>query len=203
MNRSLGRGVKSTLSRRRSFFDFWNKRKEHINFREKIEKMKKLMSSFCWFLRTCGNFGFLSQVNPNIPEIRSSSLLSLPPRFSKYYRKCRQAKLQVQMVLVFTCLKSPHQVMPNWFLGLSIVLFPLEIFHPVSGKQRKLRQFSRTKAQKMINKIIVQYRSFRFYPRSLRGICKTHFTFTFPGIICYMDYSLLVFEKKNIQPKQC
>ena len=49
----------------------------------------------------------------------------------------------------------------------------------------------------MINKIIVQYRSFRFYPRSLRGICKTHFTFTFPGIICYMDYSLLVFEKKK------
>ena len=49
----------------------------------------------------------------------------------------------------------------------------------------------------MINKIIVQYRSFRFYPRSFRGICKTHFTFTFPGIICYMDYSLLVFEKKK------
>ena len=27
-------------------------------------------------MRTCGNFGFLSQVNPNIREIRSSSLLS-------------------------------------------------------------------------------------------------------------------------------
>ena len=48
----------------------------------------------------------------------------------------------------------------------------------------------------MINKIIVQYRSFGFYPRSLKGICKTHFTCTFPGIICYMDYSL-VFEKKK------
>ena len=78
------------------------------------------MSSFCWFLRTCGNSGFLSRVNPNIREIRSSSLLSLPPRFSKYYRKCWQAKLQVQMVLVFSCLKLPHQVLPNRFLGLII-----------------------------------------------------------------------------------
>ena len=106
----------------------------NINFRKKIEKMKKIMSSFCWFLRTCGNFGFLSRVNPNTREIRSSSLLSLPSRLSKYYKKCRQAKLQVQMVLVLSCLKSPHQVLPNRFLGLSIVLFPLEIFHPVSGK---------------------------------------------------------------------
>ena len=49
----------------------------------------------------------------------------------------------------------------------------------------------------MINKIIVQYRSFRFYPRSLRGICKTHFKCTFTGITCYMDYSQVSEKKKH------
>ena len=37
---------------------------------------------------------------------------------------------------------------------------------------------------------------------STLGTSKTHFNCTFPGITCYKDYSL-VFEKKNIQPKQC
>ena len=49
----------------------------------------------------------------------------------------------------------------------------------------------------MINKIIVQYRSFPFYPRSLRGICKTHFTCTFTGITCYKDYSLVLEKNKK------